>query len=226
MAKLLYVEDDRELSAFVVALLQNAHFTVEHCVDGNEGLERALCSDFAAIILDIELPGMDGIEICREIRQSDYRTPILMLTNRGQIDERVEGLDIGADDYLPKPFGVQELLARIRALLRRSAGLGSNIVEFDRLHLDLNLGIISCEQKPLDLNQREYSLLEFLMRHPQEVFSHDVLLNNVWESDASQSSDAVRMCVTRLRKKIDDPHSTRSFIQTVHRVGYKLDYPD
>lgn len=226
MAKLLYVEDDRELSALVVALLHNAHFTVEHCVDGKEGLERALCSDFAVVILDIELPGLNGIEICRQIRNNDSKTPILMLTSKSQIEDKVAGLDIGADDYLAKPFGSQELLARIRALLRRSAGLSSNIIEFDRLHLDMNLGVISCEKKPLELNQREFSLLEFLMRHPQEVFSHDALLNNVWESDASQSSDAVRMCVTRLRKKIDDPNATRSLIQTVNRVGYKLDYPD
>lgn len=226
MAKLLYVEDDQELADFVKDLLHNSHFTVEHCVDGNDGLERALCSDFSAIILDIELPGISGTDICREIRANNLKTPILMLTSRGEVDDKVQGLDIGADDYLAKPFGGAELLARIRALLRRAAGLPSNIVEFDRLHLDLNSGVITCDQKQLDLNEREYSLLEFLMRHPQEVFSHDALLNNVWKSDASQSADAVRMCVTRLRKKIDDPNATRSLIQTVHRVGYKLDYPD
>ena len=222
MAKLLFVEDDQELADLVIAVLEHERFTIEHATNGKDGLELALCSSFSLILLDIELPGKNGMEVCRELRESDSKTPVLMLTGRGSITDKTTGLDWGADDYLVKPFSNQELLARIRALLRRAASSRSNVLEFGGLQLDLVKQRILKENLDLDLNPSEFALLEFFIRHPEEVFSIDTLLNNVWESDSAQSADALRMCISRLRKKIDAPHAENSLLRTVHRVGYKL----
>jgi DNA-binding response OmpR family regulator len=222
MAKLLFVEDDLELAYLVIAVLEHERFKVEHSANGIDGLELALCSAFSLILLDIDLPGKSGMEVCREFRQSDSTTPILMLTGRGSITDKTTGLDFGADDYLVKPFSNQELLARIRALLRRAAGAQSNVVEFGGLQLNLVKQCILKENAELDLNPREFALLEFFIRHPEQVFSIDTLLNNVWRSDKEQSPNALRMCITRLRKVIDAPDAENSLIRTIHRVGYKL----
>ncbi len=223
MPKILFVEDNEELADLVIAVLEHEKFTVEYASNGIDGLEIALCSSFSIILLDIELPGKNGMEICRELRKHDSTTPILMLTGRGSIDDKTTGLDLGADDYLVKPFSNQELLARIRALLRRAVSSCSNMFECAGLQLDLAKRCILKESLELDLNRREFALLEFFIRHPNEVFSIDSLLNNVWESDSDQSDDAVRMCIARLRKKIDAPNAENSLLRTIHRVGYALD---
>jgi DNA-binding response OmpR family regulator len=223
MAKILVVEDDPHLSSLIRNLLVAERHVAETAVDGNDALAMLKMFKYDLVVLDWMLPGMTGNTICREYRDRGGAAPILMLTSKSSIEEKEAGLDSGADDYLTKPFDPRELLARIRALLRRPQAVNSS--------KDLSIGDLALDTKAckvfkggieLKLLPKEFNLLELFMRYPNQVFSPEALLERVWTADSAASFDTVRTYIKTLRKKIDSP-GTASAIRTVHGVGYSLD---
>lgn len=222
MAKILIVEDDRDLGAMVVDWLTFEHHNVEIVHNGQEGLERLQISEYDAVILDWELPGLHGIDVVRQYRGGGGITPIIMLTGKGTIGDKEAGLDSGADDYLTKPFNMKELSARLRAVLRRPAGVASNILKVRDIEMDPGKYLVKKAGVEITLLPKEFSLLEFFMRHPNQVFSSEALIQRVWNSDSEATGDAIRTCLKRLRKKLGDDNDKEPIIQTVHGVGYRL----
>lgn len=222
MAKILVVDDDNDLAGMLEDTLTFEHHAVERVSDGSEAAYLLRVCKYDAIVLDWDLPGMSGIEICKSLRDTGNTTPVLMLTGKGALDDKEAGLDAGADDYLTKPFQAREFSARIRALLRRSAGLTTNILKVRDLELDPASFRVTKGGQELKLVQREFQLLEFFMRHTNKVFSAEALLDRVWASDSDASPEAFRTCLTRLRKKIDT-QGQESLITTMHGVGYRME---
>jgi DNA-binding response OmpR family regulator len=219
---ILYVEDDARVGRAVGRGLTDAGHRVDLADNGPEGLERASTSAYDLIVLDVLLPGMDGISICREVRRQGVTTPVLMLTARDAIGDRVRGLDAGADDYLVKPFALAELLARIRALGRRGDGrLGGEVLTVGDLQLDLEQRQARRGDRSIELTAKEFQLLEYLMRHAGRLLTKDQILQHVWGYDAEVSSNVTEIYIHYLRDKID-----RSFadplIRTVRGAGYML----
>jgi len=221
MAKVLLVEDDQTLAHNIAEWLTLEHYIVESVADGTEAVDRLKFYQFDLIILDWLLPGLTGIEVCKQFRAHGGTTPILMLTGKKDVDEKEMGLDSGADDYLTKPFHLKELSARLRALLRRHPAVSSNNLTIGSMELSLQDHIFKKNGKVIRLFPKEFSLLEFLMRHPNQVFSSEALLDRVWNSSSDVSPESIRTYVARLRAKIDDADS-ESIIENVHGVGYKL----
>jgi DNA-binding response OmpR family regulator len=223
VAKILLVEDDMGLSRMVRDWLTFEHHLVETADNGRDGLDKLAFYQYDLVILDWELPEMTGIEICREFRSRGGTTPVLMLTGKGTINDKESGYEAGADDYLTKPFHMKELSLRLRALLRRGgATLQADQLKFRDLLLEPASHRVTRESKDLGLLPKEFALLEFFMRHPNQVFSAEALLSRVWASETDTTVDAVSTCIKRLRKKIDVEGQT-SVIKTVHGVGYKLE---
>lgn len=222
MAKLLLVEDDTDLSGRVNEWLCFEQHAVECVFDGIEAAQRLKFYQYELVILDWDLPKKTGIEVCKEYRSGGGLTPILMLTGKGSINDKEMGLDAGADDYLTKPFHLKELSARIRALLRRPATFTGTTLKIDLLELDPSSHKLTVDGKEVNLLPKEYAILEFLMRHPNEVFSPEALLNRVWNSESDASTDTVYTYIKTLRKKVS-PSAPSSIIKTVHGVGYKLE---
>jgi DNA-binding response OmpR family regulator len=219
---ILYVEDDARVGRAVGRGLTDAGHRVDLADNGPEGLERASTGAYDLIVLDVLLPGMDGISICREVRRQGVTTPVLMLTARDAIGDRVRGLDAGADDYLVKPFALAELLARIRALGRRGDGrLGGEVLTVGDLQLDLEQRQARRGDRSIELTAKEFQLLEYLMRHAGRLLTKDQILQHVWGYDAEVSSNVTEIYIHYLRDKID-----RSFadplIRTVRGAGYML----
>lgn len=223
MAKILIVEDDAHLLEDVVDWLQFEQHTVESVKDGKEGDERLRFYKYDLVILDWELPGMHGIEVCSRYRAGGGLTPILMLTGKGHINDKEQGLDAGADDYLTKPFHLKELSARVRALLRRPATMTGAVLECADLKLDTNTKKLTKGSKDITLSPKEYALLEFFMKHPNEVFSQEALLERVWSSESESSVFSVYTAVKSLRKKISEGDEKKSVLATVHGLGYRLE---
>ncbi len=221
MAKILLIEDDVDLAVMIVEWLSFEHHSVEVVHNGREGMERLRLCQYDTIILDWSLPEMSGIDILRSYRAEKGIAPIIMLTGKGGIADKESGLDSGADDYLTKPFNMKELSARLRAMLRRSSGSQTNILTVGELSIDPGKYKLTKSGKQIQLLPREFALLEFLMRHPDEVFSGEALLQRVWHSESDATSEAIRTCIKRLRQKIDSSEDD-SVIQTIPRVGYKL----
>lgn len=221
MAKILLVEDDQAVAEAIVDALEFESNVVEHVDCGLEASQRLKLYQYDLVVLDWDLPRKSGVEVCGEYRSGGGTLPILMLTGKSSVEDRVTGLDAGADDYLPKPFSMKELSARVRALLRRPEPMVSELVQLGPLQIDLKFHKVTRGQEELNLLAKEISLLEFLVRHRGQVFSVDDLLNKVWHSESDSSEDAVRQCVTRLRKKIDG-ESESSLIITVKGLGYKV----
>jgi DNA-binding response OmpR family regulator len=222
MSKIIVIEDDTDLSTMICDRLTFEHHSVECIHDGLEGLERLKSFKYDAIVLDWQLPNLSGVEICKSFRQYGGNTPVIMLTGKDSIADKEFGLDSGADDYLTKPFHIKELSARIRALLRRANQMTDNVLKIDDLILDPSTYEVTKNNQKIQLLPKEFALLEFLMRHPNQVFSAEALLDRVWDSGTDTSEEAIRTCLKRLRKKIDD-ESKNSKIKTVHGVGYKLE---
>jgi DNA-binding response OmpR family regulator len=222
MAKILLVEDDQAVAQAVVDALEFERHLVECVFDGNEGFERLNAFPYDLAVLDWGLPGKLGIDICREFRSKGGKTPILMLTGKGEMESKLEGFESGVDDYLAKPFNLRELLARVKALLRRPENIHNDFIEVRGYKLNIKLGKVTVHNREVSLLAKELALLEFLMRHQDHIFSVDDLLDRVWHSDSESSEDAVRQCVTRLRKKID-VDGQPSLITTVKGLGYKID---
>lgn len=222
MAKILLVEDDLSLANLVCDLLKFEGYTVEHEPDGLAACKLLSGRDYDLLVFDVEVPGMTGFEILRNFRQSGGETPALMLTGKNTIEDKVEGLDIGADDYLTKPFEPQELTARVRALLRRFPAFAGESITIGDLSLNTKARTTTKNGKMVDLDPREFSLLEFFLRNQDQVFAPEYLLSRIWGSDKEASTQAVAKCVARLRKKIDDADKP-SYVRMVYGQGYVMD---
>jgi heavy metal response regulator len=220
--RILVVEDERRITAFIKRGLEEERYAVDVAYDGEEALDWAAMVDYDLIVLDVLLPKKDGIEVCRELRAQGNKVPILMLTARDAIEDRVQGLDSGADDYLVKPFAFQELLARIRALLRRSGEIKTARLLVGDLVLDTLTHRASRGGQVIELTAREYALLEFLMRHPGQVLSRTQIAEHVWNYDFFTTSNVVDVYIRYLRRKIDKGFEVK-LLQTVRGVGYKIE---
>jgi len=220
--RILLVEDEERIAAFIHKGLREELYTVDVARDGAEALDIALASEYDLIVLDVRLPIRDGISVCRELRAQGNRTPILMLTARDTVDDRVRGLDAGADDYLVKPFAFQELLARLRALARRPPVVQDHTLRVENLTLDTRTHQARRDAQPIDLSAREYRLLELLMRHPGQVLTRTQIAEHIWGYDFDANSNVVDVYIRYLRRKVDDPFEPK-LIQTVRGVGYKLE---
>jgi DNA-binding response OmpR family regulator len=220
--RILVVEDEKKIAGFIQRGLKECGFAVDVVHRGDEALEIILDNHFDVVILDIMLPGRDGLSVLRILRQRANAVPVLILTARGEISEKVEGLDLGADDYLAKPFSIDELTARVRALTRRNSG--ENLVRYrvQDLTLDLATRVARRGARRIDLTTREFSLLECLMRAPGRVFTRTQLCQHVWEYHFDPESNLVDVYIKRLRRKIDDSETTK-LIQTVRGAGYRIE---
>ncbi|HMP53951.1 response regulator [bacterium] len=222
MAKVLLVEDDRNLAGTVREWLEFEHYLVEWVETGTDALDMMKSYKYDVIIMDLTLPKMDGIEVCKNFRQQGGETPILILTGRGTVPDKELGFDAGADDYLTKPFHLKELSARIRALLRRPKDFAGEVLKAGNISLDIGSHTVTKEGKDIHLPRMEFALLEFLMRHKGQVFSAEALLDRVWTADSDKSPETIRTSVKKLRSKIDTKGEP-SLIRNVHGVGYKLE---
>ena len=223
--RILLIEDNRRLSDALRRTLEADSYVVDTVYDGVEGEDLALITSYSLIILDVMLPKRDGIEVCRSLRDQHVATPILMLTARDALDDRVTGLDSGADDYLVKPFEVAELRARLRALLRRESDNKSGLLQVADLKLDPATHFVSRAEVPLDLTAREYSLLEYLMRNLNHLITREMVIQNLWSYDQTITSNVVDVYIRRLRRKVDDPYEVK-LIETIRGAGYRLRDPE
>ena len=219
--RLLIVEDEPGVAGFLEQGLKESGYTVDVARDGLEGLEYALAHEYDAIVLDILLPKMDGLQMLREIRAKRVKSPVLLLTASDGVDDRVRGLDIGADDYLVKPFAFPELLARLRALLRRPPLQLGNILTMNDLEMDVAQRQVRRAGKRIELSPREFSLLEFLLRHPNQVLTRTQIVEHVWNFDFYSDTNVVDVYIGYLRRKIDHEFAP-ALIQTIRGVGYWL----
>ncbi len=222
--RLLLVEDNHRLSASLAMNLTHEGYSVDVAYDGQEGQDLAELTPYDLIILDILLPQKDGLEVCRDLRRRRIHTPILLLTARDTVEDRVKGLDEGADDYLVKPFAMRELLARLRALLRRRYPEAGGQLACGDLTMDPATHSVERAGKPIDLTPREYALLEYLLYHPNQVVTREMIEQHIWDYDVSVGSNVVDVYIRRLRRKIDDPFATPLLI-TVRGAGYRLSAP-
>jgi two-component system, OmpR family, response regulator len=219
--KILVVEDDRKISTFVSKGLKEQGYVVDVCNDGDEGLNLAMGESYDVILLDIMLPGRDGLSILRALRAEKNTVPVILITARSGLNERVEGLNLGADDYLPKPFYMEELIARIVAVSRRTSGEQLSIVHYCGLTLNMITREVKRGENVLELTSREFNLLELLLRSPGRVYSRTQLLEHVWGYDFDPQTNVVDVYIRRVRSKIDLPNEP-SLIETVRSVGYRI----
>jgi two-component system, OmpR family, response regulator len=223
--RILVVEDEERVVALLERALEREGHEIDVATTGADGLEMATNTDYDVIVLDVVIPAPDGLEVCRLLRQRGRWAPILLLTARGSIEDRVNGLDAGADDYLAKPFSVSELRARVRALSRRSPRERTTPLEVGDLHLDPAERVVTRAGAVVALSPREFALLELLMRRPGEVLTRQEILEGVWEGAQEGSSNVVDVYVRYLREKLDRPFG-RNTIETVRGAGYRLRSPD
>lgn len=220
--RILVIEDEHKIAQALKRGLEQERYAVDLEFDGEDGLAAAEAENYDLIVLDRMLPGKDGMDVCRELRDKGNHTPILMLTAKDRISDRVQGLDAGADDYLIKPFSFEELLARIRALLRRPHEAASTILEVGDLQLDpANFTVIRADQ-PIILSSKEFSLLEYLMRNAGRTLSKDMIMNHVWDFDADILPNTIEVYIGYLRNKIDKPFDGPNLIHTRRGFGYTL----
>jgi len=223
--RVLVVEDEPGLRLTLTDRLASEGYVVETASDGEAGLATATAGGFDLIVLDVMLPRMNGFDVCRAVRQRGVTTPILMLTARGQVVDKVVGLKLGADDYLTKPFETIELIARLEALLRRQPPRprpGSDIYQFGRVVVDLRRAEVRRDGQPVDLSAREFKLLRHFIEHPGATLSRDELLSDVWGYDEMPLTRTVDVHVAGLRQKIERNPKSPEFIVTVHGLGYKF----
>lgn len=221
--KILVIEDELKLANAISRGLRQENYTVEVCNDGEEGLSSALHGEHDLMIVDRMLPGIEGVEIVKEVRQKGIKTPIIILTAKGQIRNRVEGLDAGADDYMVKPFSFEELLARIRALFRRPSDSVDNILKVADLTLDTEKLEVRRADQRIKLTSTEYALLEYLMRNEGRTLSKDKIIGHVWDFDADILPNTVEAYIGALRRKIDKPFDGPELIHTLRGFGYRLE---
>jgi DNA-binding response OmpR family regulator len=220
--RLLIIEDEPDLAEGLARGLRHHGYAVDMAYDGLQGWELASTNDYDLLILDLNLPAMDGLEVCRRVRANCPASLILMLTARSGPDERVVGLDLGADDYLVKPFHFAELVARIRALLRRDMRARTPLLQYRDLKLDPIARVAWLGKRRLELTGKEFSILEYLMRHQGEVVSQEALLEHVWDMQANPLTNTVRVHINSLRRKLEDMAETPRYIETCIGHGYRL----
>jgi DNA-binding response OmpR family regulator len=219
--RILVVEDEPSIANFVRQGLNESGYAVDVAGDGREGLEYARVADYDVLVLDIMLPRMSGLDLLRELRRQGDKTPTLMLTARDTVDDRVAGLDAGADDYLVKPFAFPELLARVRALLRRPPLQTGNLLRVGDLDMDTATRLVQRGGRRIDLSPREFAVLEYLMRHPNQVLTRTQISERVWDFDHFIESNVVDVYIGYLRRKLD-AGSDLPLIHTVRGVGYRI----
>ena len=222
--RVLLVEDEERIADFISRGLSEQGYAVDVAPDGEEALQWAHVADFDVVILDVMLPGRDGIDVCRTLRARGLRTPIVMLTARDAVEDRVRGLDSGADDYLVKPFAFAELLARLRAVLRREPTPTGNVLQAGDLIFDTGTLEVSRQGAAIELTSKECRLLEYLMRHPNQVLTRTMIAEHVWNYDFDNATNVIDVHIRNLRRKIDDPFPTK-LIQTVRGAGYRVASP-
>lgn len=218
--RILVVEDDPDLNRQMVAALQDAGYAVDSATDGEEGHFLGDTEPYDAIVLDIGLPQMDGISVLEQWRRDGRSTPVLILTARDRWSDKVQGIDAGADDYVAKPFHIEEVLARIRALVRRAAGHASNEIECGPVRLDSRSGRVSVDGNPVKLTSHEFKVLEYLMHHRDRVVSRTELTEHLYDQDFDRDSNTIEVFVGRLRKKV-----SADLIETVRGLGYRIISP-
>lgn len=219
--KILVVDDDQQILDTLKDQL-STYFMIETATKGEEGEFLAQVNDYDLIILDYMLPDISGLEICQKLRDNNIKTPILMLTGKGEVEEKVQALNLGIDDYLTKPFNIDELLARVRALLRRPQIIQSNVIKVGDLVIDLDKGIVRRGQKTIHLRRKELYLLEYLARNVGRVISREMILEHVWDSDDEPITNTVDVHIKYLRDSIDRQFE-KKLIKTIHGFGYKLE---
>lgn len=219
--RILVVEDEAKVASFIRRALEEESAAVDLCHEGGEGLEWALGGSYDAIILDLMLPGLPGLEILKQIRKAGLQTPVLILTARSHVDQRVHGLDAGADDYLVKPFAIEELLARVRVLLRRGSGEAKGILQVDDLILNPASREVTRGGHRIEFTTKEYALLEYLMRNAGRILTRPMIAEHVWNLDFDTFTNVIDVYVNYLRNKIDKGHQ-RKLIHTVRGSGYVL----
>lgn len=219
--RILVAEDHPSLGPDIQRGLERFHYVTDLATDGEDALASALATPYDLLILDVMLPSLDGFEVCRRLRSAHRTLPILFLTARGEIDDRVRGLDLGGDDYLVKPFVFRELEARVRALLRREKSATSATLQFDDITLDTQTREAWRGSRQLTLSSREYALLEFLLHHPRQVLSRETIADHVWDGEAPYQSNIIDVYIRYLRNKLCAAGEP-DIIQTIRGVGYQL----
>jgi DNA-binding response OmpR family regulator len=219
--RILVVEDEEKVASFIRKGLEQMAYTVELAGTGEEALAMALTTRYDAIVLDVMLPVRDGLSVVQELRDRGSDVPVLALTARGTLEDRVAGLDSGCDDYLPKPFAFQELLARLRALIRRGGAARTPRLEYAGVVVDPATRSVSRDDRPVELTNKEFALLELLMRRPGQVLTRTTLMESVWGYDFDSTSNVLEVYMNFLRKKIDHGFS-RKLLHTVRGVGYVM----
>jgi two-component system copper resistance phosphate regulon response regulator CusR len=223
--KILIVEDEQKTGDYLKQGLSEAGFVADLARDGVDGLHLALTDDYDLVVLDVMLPRLDGWQVLREIRQKGKHLPVLFLTARDQVEDRVKGLEFGADDYLVKPFAFSELLARVRALLRRGRTNEPELLQIADLELDLLRRRVTRAEKRIDLTAKEFALLELLLRRQGEVLPRSLIASQVWDMNFDSDTNVIEVAVRRLRAKIDDDFEPK-LIRTVRGMGYVLEIPE
>jgi two-component system copper resistance phosphate regulon response regulator CusR len=223
--KILIVEDEQKTGDYLKQGLSEAGFVTDLARDGVDGLHLALTGDYDLVVLDVMLPRLDGWQVLREIREKGKQLPVLFLTARDQVEDRVKGLEFGADDYLVKPFAFSELLARVRALLRRGRTSEPDVLQVADLELDLLRRRVSRAGKRIDLTAKEFALLELLLRRQGEVLPRSLIASQVWDMNFDSDTNVIEVAVRRLRAKIDDDFEPK-LIRTVRGMGYVLEIPE
>lgn len=216
--KILIIEDEHKIANSIKKGLMQEGYIADTAYEGEQGLDLGLTSEYDLIILDLMLPKLDGVTICKNLRKADIHTPILMLTAKGEIGDRVNGLDSGADDYLVKPFAFEELLARIKALIRRPKLIKNPKITSGNIEIDTNLFEVKVDQKEVALSRKEFSLLEYLMRNRGKILSKENIINHVWSYDSDIMPNNIEVFIGYIRKKIG-----KKVIKTVRGFGYKID---
>lgn len=219
--RILIVEDERKVSNFIRQALEEEQYAVDQAFNGTEGLELAEVYEYDLIILDLMLPGMGGLEIIHNLRQTKKKMPILVLTARDGVQDKVKVLDAGGDDYLTKPFSIEEFLARVRALFRRGHAEKAEVLKIDDLTLNPTRHEVHRGHKRIDLTNKEYALLEYFMRNPNRVLTRSMIAEHVWNIDFDTETNVIDVYITYLRSKVDKA-GTHRLIQTIRGVGYML----
>lgn len=221
--RILVVEDEHRIANSIKKGLEQERYAVDVAYNGTDGFDLASTEDYDVIILDLLLPGMDGLEVCRKLREEGKHTPILILTAKGETQDKVTGLDSGADDYLTKPFSFEELLARIRALTRRPKNSLPIVLTLEDLQLNTQNFEVKRGKQKIQLSNKEFSLLEYLMRHARQTLTKEQIISHVWDYDAGILPNTVEVYIRNLRRKIDFPFKDKkTLLHTVRGFGYKI----
>ena len=217
--KILVVEDERDLNRIITKHLKKNNYSVDNCFDGGEALDFVSYSEYDLIITDIMMPNVDGYEFIARLRESRNNTPVIMLTAKDTLEDKIVGLDSGADDYIVKPFEFDELLARIRGLMRRNYGLATNVIQVDDVVLDISKKQVLRNGRNIGLTGKEYEVLEYLMKNKESILSRDQILNHVWDYDYDGASNIVDVIIKNIRKKLDNG-TDKTIIYTKRGLGY------